>query len=550
MALVKCIKCGKMISEHAKKCPECGYFVGDNERKCPECGNIVAENIAICNQCGYPFDEGNNIEYTSQEKSLGHSMQLEMLYERAIAKKEEVLFVSDEIDVAKMFHDLADFKDSIQQRDKIIRKICFDRKYMVDMKMVCDFLYEILFDISSDENISEFKKIITIKNEFIKRNFIDLKPEVKFKNGENILWENEEAIKKCLIERILLDYSYKEIDWENNNSIKKCIDILLNNQFDFLEVDTNINILTQAKEEVEMTNGKLAKEASQIFENKEKKHNDTLIQLSYKKKEHEEKAKLLKQNIDKVSSEKKYAKNELNREKKVNNLKKGFLKILCCIFGIITCVFLFVALNWDDNMAEGAAEKLFLYIVIFGGATGLFYYLSKHVGKNINKKNFNTIETTYYNLQDEYDSICKRIEMYENQIKREQDEINNLDLDEIIIALKNDKVNKMEIEFKKYVPVYELKSEMPGTLRYNKIIQLTMNANENNDCYVFDKTKDFEDVTEGLLLCPELNNYKKLIKREDVIAQNVESCTFQILDLKMNNEQKKTYMYYLWFFVM
>ena len=58
MALIKCVECGKKISEYAEVCPNCGYNYNDKEInneiiKCPECNHKVDENKKICQNCGF-----------------------------------------------------------------------------------------------------------------------------------------------------------------------------------------------------------------------------------------------------------------------------------------------------------------------------------------------------------------------------------------------------------------------------------------------------------------------------------------------------------------
>lgn len=57
MALVKCKKCGKSISDTAKACPHCG--IKTEVETCPECGKKVKQNDDFCSNCGYPIKKEN-----------------------------------------------------------------------------------------------------------------------------------------------------------------------------------------------------------------------------------------------------------------------------------------------------------------------------------------------------------------------------------------------------------------------------------------------------------------------------------------------------------
>ncbi len=60
MAMIKCNKCGKQISDKAKKCPHCGNM--NSVIICPECGEIIKEkNIKICPNCGMQIKKKNAI---------------------------------------------------------------------------------------------------------------------------------------------------------------------------------------------------------------------------------------------------------------------------------------------------------------------------------------------------------------------------------------------------------------------------------------------------------------------------------------------------------
>lgn len=57
MALIKCPKCGKEISDKAEKCPHCGEFLKINQKSiiCSECKEILNEDEKVCYKCGCPI---------------------------------------------------------------------------------------------------------------------------------------------------------------------------------------------------------------------------------------------------------------------------------------------------------------------------------------------------------------------------------------------------------------------------------------------------------------------------------------------------------------
>ena len=82
MALIKCNKCGKEVSDKADTCPYCDVIINPDAQvgdyKCNNCGAPVKEDDESCPECGAVFvedeDEKNkqncvvdNIEYTSSE---------------------------------------------------------------------------------------------------------------------------------------------------------------------------------------------------------------------------------------------------------------------------------------------------------------------------------------------------------------------------------------------------------------------------------------------------------------------------------------------------
>lgn len=50
--MVKCLKCGKSVSDKQKFCPECGTKVWLKPTKCPKCMKSVQEDDKFCQDCG------------------------------------------------------------------------------------------------------------------------------------------------------------------------------------------------------------------------------------------------------------------------------------------------------------------------------------------------------------------------------------------------------------------------------------------------------------------------------------------------------------------
>ena len=82
MALIKCVSCGKEISDRAKICPNCGTEVFTDITAeaieevvatepetihCPECGTEVSAETEICPNCGYPISE-DKVKESEEEK--------------------------------------------------------------------------------------------------------------------------------------------------------------------------------------------------------------------------------------------------------------------------------------------------------------------------------------------------------------------------------------------------------------------------------------------------------------------------------------------------
>lgn len=53
MSMIKCIECGKRISDKAEKCPNCGCPIKNNTIiQCPKCQNELNYMVAKCPNCG------------------------------------------------------------------------------------------------------------------------------------------------------------------------------------------------------------------------------------------------------------------------------------------------------------------------------------------------------------------------------------------------------------------------------------------------------------------------------------------------------------------
>lgn len=60
MAIIKCPKCSKEISDKSNKCIHCGYVVEKKKmKKCVECGMKLENNMTICPKCGCPVEITN-----------------------------------------------------------------------------------------------------------------------------------------------------------------------------------------------------------------------------------------------------------------------------------------------------------------------------------------------------------------------------------------------------------------------------------------------------------------------------------------------------------
>ena len=84
MALVKCRKCGNLVSDKADSCSICGYPVSIEEdiikKMCPECGNSSDNEGDICPHCGYTnnsqeVNQSEFVELSSVNVKLDESQQ-------------------------------------------------------------------------------------------------------------------------------------------------------------------------------------------------------------------------------------------------------------------------------------------------------------------------------------------------------------------------------------------------------------------------------------------------------------------------------------------
>ena len=95
MALIKCAKCGKEISDEAPDCIYCGNLLNQNifntdfnqskeqttthKLLCSECGNQISENDSVCQNCGNPlsaFKENEIIENIEKIKETADIVKI------------------------------------------------------------------------------------------------------------------------------------------------------------------------------------------------------------------------------------------------------------------------------------------------------------------------------------------------------------------------------------------------------------------------------------------------------------------------------------------
>lgn len=71
MAMIKCPKCGELISDKSKKCVHCGEEVQfENDLVCSECGADLKAEDTVCSKCGCPV-----LQKTTQEE---HTQKVEV----------------------------------------------------------------------------------------------------------------------------------------------------------------------------------------------------------------------------------------------------------------------------------------------------------------------------------------------------------------------------------------------------------------------------------------------------------------------------------------
>ena len=54
MSLIKCIECGKEVSDKATVCIHCGCPI-EEKLTCNECGEVISKNDEVCKNCGCPI---------------------------------------------------------------------------------------------------------------------------------------------------------------------------------------------------------------------------------------------------------------------------------------------------------------------------------------------------------------------------------------------------------------------------------------------------------------------------------------------------------------
>jgi len=70
MAIIKCPKCLKEISDNAASCPECGTILQKNESICKECGSELKNEYSYCLNCGCPVDFSNNEQSNTLQNEI------------------------------------------------------------------------------------------------------------------------------------------------------------------------------------------------------------------------------------------------------------------------------------------------------------------------------------------------------------------------------------------------------------------------------------------------------------------------------------------------
>ena len=61
MAIIKCPKCNKDISDKSLKCINCGYILKEEKPMfCSDCGAKINKGDNECSNCGCPVYENNN----------------------------------------------------------------------------------------------------------------------------------------------------------------------------------------------------------------------------------------------------------------------------------------------------------------------------------------------------------------------------------------------------------------------------------------------------------------------------------------------------------
>lgn len=70
MALIKCIECGKEISDKSAQCVYCGCPIDEIKvLHCEECGNVIKASDEYCKKCGCPVDNKKNDTIKKDERT-------------------------------------------------------------------------------------------------------------------------------------------------------------------------------------------------------------------------------------------------------------------------------------------------------------------------------------------------------------------------------------------------------------------------------------------------------------------------------------------------
>ena len=155
MALIKCAKCGKDVSESAKRCPDCGEKLTPkkkNENKsiveCPECHKMVHSSTTTCPYCGYGMKKTSSFRWKKPAFILGIILLVGIILALTIpqktTKEDEVALVAVENlrDTLKSKQSLKLYSVSVKEGDLYYVKIEYSaaNSYgsMIDGVKYCD----------------------------------------------------------------------------------------------------------------------------------------------------------------------------------------------------------------------------------------------------------------------------------------------------------------------------------------------------------------------------------------------------------------------------